>query len=189
MASVTRCQPPIESLRGTAGKEARSIPAPRAREVPDHCTDSVGKHMNGSRAALHLLQKTTLIAFADSTYDVAREPFGDALDCCIGAMNDVDHRAPRSSTVKTNKERHYRSSQTTFVQRRSMALWQVKATRPSSQSSRKSAFTSLDQSCPMTSQPRGNLTCRARHIVFPQRVPWTTEPWNPSQLRRKDTTS
>ena len=80
------------------------------REVPFHCTDSAGKHMNGSRAALHVLEKTTLIAFADPTYDIAREPFGDhtdALDCCIGAMNDVDHRAPRSSTVKTNKERHY----------------------------------------------------------------------------------
>ena len=86
----------------------------------------------GSRAALHENEKTTLIAFADFTYDIAREPFGDhtdALDCCIGAMNDVDHRAPRSSTVKTNKERHYRSSQTTVVQ----ALWQLKATRPSSQ--------------------------------------------------------
>ena len=188
MASVTRCQPPIEPLRGTAGKEARSIPSLRAREVPFHCADSAGKHMNGSRAALHEIEKTTLIAFADPTYDIAREPFGDhtdALDCCIGAMNDVDRRAPRSSTVKTNKERHYRSSQTTVVQ----ALWQLKATRPSSQSSRKSATTSLDQSCPMTSQPKGNLTRRARHIVFPQRVPWTTEPWNRPSPGEKDTTS
>ena len=122
--------PVIEPLRGTAGKEARSIPSPRAREVPFHCKDSAGKHMNGRKAALHVLEKTTLIAFADPTYDVAREPFGghtDALDCCIGPTNDVDHWAPRSSTVKTNKERHDRSSQTTFVQRRSMALWQLKA--------------------------------------------------------------
>ena len=35
-------------------------------------------------------------------------------------------------------------------QRRSIAIWQLKATRPSSQSSRMSATTSLDQSCPMT---------------------------------------
>ena len=115
MASVTRCQTPFESWRGTAGKEAHSIPAPRAREVPFHCTVSAGKHMNGSRAAL---RKTPLIAFGDLTYSVAREPFRDhtdAPDCCIGAMHDVDHHAPRSSTVKTNKERHHRSSQTTVV--------------------------------------------------------------------------
>ena len=92
MASVTRCQPPIESLRGAAGKEARSIPAPRAREVPFHCTDSAGKHMSGSMAAIHLPEKTPLIACADPTYDVAREPFGDhtdSLECCIGAMNHL----------------------------------------------------------------------------------------------------
>ena len=36
-------------------------------------------------------------------------------------------------------------------QRRSMVMWLLKATLPSSQSSRKSATTSLDQPCPMTS--------------------------------------
>ena len=38
----------------------------------------------------------------------------------------------------------------TSWQRRSMAMWQLNATRPSSQSSRKSATTSLDQSCPQS---------------------------------------
>ena len=56
VASVTRRQP-FESWRGTAGKEARSIAAPRAREVPFHCADSAGKLMNGSRAAVHLPEK------------------------------------------------------------------------------------------------------------------------------------
>ena len=42
-------------------------------------------------------------------------------------------------------------------QRRSMAMWQLKATRPNSQSSRKSATTSLDQSCPVTSMARHSL--------------------------------
>ena len=44
-------------------------------------------------------------------------------------------------------------------QRRSIAMWQLNATRPSSQSSRKSATTSLDQSCPMTSMARHSLLC------------------------------
>ena len=38
-------------------------------------------------------------------------------------------------------------------------MWQLKATRPNSQSSRKSATTSLDQSCPMTSVARHSLLC------------------------------
>ena len=42
-------------------------------------------------------------------------------------------------------------------QRRSMVVWQLKATLPSSKSSRKSATTSLDQSCPMTSMVRHSL--------------------------------
>ena len=46
-----------------------------------------------------------------------------------------------------------------FWQRRSMAMWQLKGTRPSSQSSRKSATTSLDQPCPMTSMARHSLLC------------------------------
>ena len=65
-------------------------------------------------------KKTPLTAFADITYNITREPFRDNTDapeCCIGAMNDVDHLAPKSLTVKMNKERHYKSSQTTFVQK------------------------------------------------------------------------
>ena len=38
-------------------------------------------------------------------------------------------------------------------------MWQLKATRPSSQSSRKGATTSLEQSCPMTSKARCSLLC------------------------------
>ena len=40
-----------------------------------------------------------------------------------------------------------------------MFVWQLKATLPSSQSSRKSASTSLDQSCPRTSIARHSLLC------------------------------
>ena len=101
VASLRRRQPPFEPWRGTAGKEARSILAP-----------------HGRRAALHFPEKTPLITFAHLTHSVTREPFRDhtnAPECCTGAMNDVDHVAPRSSTVKMNKERHHRSSQTTFL--------------------------------------------------------------------------
>ena len=44
-------------------------------------------------------------------------------------------------------------------QRWSIAMWQFKATRLSSQSSRKSHATSLDQSCPMTSVAWHSLLC------------------------------
>ena len=43
--------------------------------------------------------------------------------------------------------------------RRSTAMWELNATRSSSQSSRTSATTSLDQSCPMTSMARHSLLC------------------------------
>ena len=43
--------------------------------------------------------------------------------------------------------------------RRSMAMRQLKATRPSSQSSRKSATTSPDQSCPKISKAQHSLLC------------------------------
>ena len=44
-------------------------------------------------------------------------------------------------------------------QRSSMVMWQLKAALPSSQFSRMSATTSLDQSCPMTSKARHSLSC------------------------------
>ena len=75
VASLTRRQPPLDFLRGTAWKEARSIPSPRAREVRFHCTDSARRHMNGSRAAFHLPVKTPLIAFADLTNGVTVSRF------------------------------------------------------------------------------------------------------------------
>ena len=40
-----------------------------------------------------------------------------------------------------------------------MVVWQLEAARPSSQSSRKSATTSPDQSCPTTSMARHSLLC------------------------------
>ena len=88
--------------------------------------------MNGSRLLFTFSKKQHSLHLPTprATSHVSRlEATPDALVCCIDAMNDVDHPAPRSSTVKTNKEWHYRSSRTTFVQ----ALWQLQATRPSSQ--------------------------------------------------------
>ena len=43
--------------------------------------------------------------------------------------------------------------------RRSIAMWQLHATRPSSQSSRKRETTSLDQFCPTTSRARLSTLC------------------------------
>ena len=59
------------------------------------------------------------------------------------------------NTVKTvNKENPPTLSNPNMV-----VMWQLKATRPSSQSSRMSASTSLDQACPMTSIDQHSLLC------------------------------
>ena len=46
-----------------------------------------------------------------------------------------------------------------LTQHASTVRWQLNATRPSTQSSRKSATTSLDQSCPKTSMMCGRRKC------------------------------
>ena len=83
-------------------------------------------------------------------------------------------------TVKRRRPKYSELAQHASLvswQRRSIASWLLKATRPSSQSSRKSATTSLDQSCPMTSVVVPILfivtsgdTCRTR--AAPNRAFW-----------------
>ena len=65
-------------------------------------------------------------------------------------------------------------------QRKATAMWQLNATRPSSQSSRKSVTTSLDQSCPMTSMARHCLLCS--YFSPPQEVSLAEHELNHSRL-------
>ena len=83
-------------------------------------------------------------------------------------------------------------------QRRFLVMWQLKATLPSSQSSRKSATTSHDQSCPMTSMARHSLLCSyssppqevslAEQELIHSGALWTTMLPHVSQIRRLTTT-
>ena len=70
---------------------------------------------------------------------------------CDGSTRELHWHTDQSENEGANDSELTQHASLISWQRRSIAIWQLNATRPSSKSSRKSGTTSLDQSCSMTS--------------------------------------
>ena len=83
----------------------------------------------------------------------------ERLCCCDGSATELLWRCELSEQGEPNDFELTQHAPLISWQRKSIATWQLNATRPSSQSSRKSATTSLDKSCPTTSMAWHSLLC------------------------------